>query len=218
MMEIEKQQIIRTYYFETYKEKSDYPRRYTADDFDELDKLLKNKNFEIDYEKLKTGINPLTNRKIKIGGKIYCKIEDKFKISGVLFVELKKYNKEQYLQETNEIYSLIDKENNIINEYNKSIRNIIKKIKELKKWNDFIEYEGIKYGIPNVLNNIHRTNDCFGNMKETCFKSCSCHLCEDWGGCNNPKSTQYYKCEKCNYTYSSNSTSSRWSAGPFWWK
>jgi hypothetical protein len=69
-------------------------------------------------------------------------------------------------------------------------------------WNDYIIFEEKKYGIPHIYKNIHRENNCFGLIQEDYYVSCECHCCTDWGGCSNPTGTQYYKCSKCNYTYS----------------
>jgi hypothetical protein len=75
------------------------------------------------------------------------------------------------------------------------------KIQKLERWNDFIEFEGKCYGITSkVLNNIHRENDCFGEIvfirKETTYTS------NDRPFCNyDDTETTYsiYKCSKCNY-------------------
>jgi len=78
---------------------------------------------------------------------------------------------------------------------------IICKIKLLEKWEEYILFEGTKYGIPYVYKNTHRENNCLGLIIEDYYERCSCHCCEDWGGCSNPTGTQYYKCKKCNYKY-----------------
>ena len=70
----------------------------------------------------------------------------------------------------------VDIENDVIKKYNVVIDSIIEKIQKLKKWNEFIEFEGKCYGITcKVVNNIHRENDCFGEMvfirKETTYTS-----------------------------------------------
>ena len=81
-----------------------------------------------------------------------------------------------------------------------------KKIQKLEDWNDFVEFEGKYYGIVKVYNNIHRENNCLGEMvfyKEE-YKRCNCNSCENWlYGCSNPRGTylRYYKCNKCNCEY-----------------
>jgi len=89
----------------------------------------------------------------------------------------------------------------LIKEYNILIDNIIEKIKHLKKWNDFVEFDGIKYGLNNtVINNIHVEHDCFGEMifinKEEYVKL------HDRPFCNYDDTRITYLnyiCSKCNY-------------------
>ena len=78
------------------------------------------------------------------------------------------------------IINEIDVENAIIKDYNKLVDSIIEKIQKLERWNDFIEFEGKKYGLINKIKyrhnekyNVHIENDCFGEMvftrKETTY-------------------------------------------------
>ena len=97
---------------------------------------------------------------------------------------------------------------NKVIEYNDEIDKIIKQINKLKKWEEFVLFDDKHYGIHNIHNNIHRENNCFGNIipdyiEETIIK-CECSSCENWGGCgsNGAKNIiQYYKCDNCNYKY-----------------
>lgn len=136
-----------------------------------------------DYKKWKSGINYLTNRRIKIGGKTYKNIKNKFniRINGSHFdIELLDYfnsiNLDLYIKE-------ID-----------NIDDVIKQINLLEKWNDYVLYSELKYGIPSVYNYIHRYKDCNGTIS-TRYESCSCNRCESWGGCGS-SGTIYY-CTKC---------------------
>lgn len=179
-----------------------YKDRYNKEDFkkyEEISKSIEN------YEKWKMGINYKTNRKIKIGGKTHEKLGcENFYIrknlgtqgcySYVLFTKLNGINMKLYLQETNQIKKEIEN-------YNLRVYDAINKIKLLENWAQFVEFEGLKYGIPYVYNDIHRENNCFGLIKKDYYEGCSCHCCEDWGGCRYPTGTQYYKCEKCGYKY-----------------
>ena len=124
-----------------------------------------------------------------------------YSCGGVLFDTLNSINPHEYLQETKKINNEIDVENAIIKDYNKLVDCIIEKIQKLERWNEFIEFEGKCYGITSkVLNNIHRENDCFGEMtfthKEKTYTS------NDRPFCNyDDTETTYsiYKCSKCNY-------------------
>lgn len=188
-----------------------YPERYDNFVFDKLNEMNNNIELQNDYKKWKSGINYNTNRKIKIDGKIHRELKQKFMIyhngRGILFDILKNINIYEYLQETKKINNNIDVENVIIIDYNKSIDIIIEKIQNLENWNDFIEFEGKRYGIVNkVKNNIHIENNCFGNIllnKERSNVYCGsirpyCNNFDIDGG------TAYYreyKCDKCNWIY-----------------
>lgn len=89
----------------------------------------------------------------------------------------------------------------LILECNKKIRNIIIKINKLEKWEDFILFEGNKYGIRKVLDNIHRENDCCGKI---IIISKVYTECVSVNGVCGHQCGQYiitYKCSKCNYTF-----------------
>ena len=51
----------------------------------------------------------------------------------------------------------------------------------MKKWEDYIEFEGIKYGLPNIVDNIHRYNNCMGHITRE-YEECSAKLCRNWEG------------------------------------
>jgi hypothetical protein len=180
-----------------------YPSRFKKEIFDKYKELQNNEDFQNNYKKWKSGINYKTNRKIKIGAKVYNELKSHFIIhydnTEVFFEELNGIDFEKYLSETDNIYKEIDEQNIIINDYNDKIDTIIEQINKLEKWDDFIEFEGNKYGISEVYDNIHRKNDCLGNFIKGYFTPCTCHWCDGNGGCTNPLGRQCYKCDKCNY-------------------
>ena len=168
--------------------------RYSKDSFEKYKEITKSSE---NYEKLKIGINYKTNRKIQIGGKLYEKLSKYFYIyqSGnpyFLFTTLDGIDETLYLQSTEQLKKEIQN-------YNTNINNIICKINLLDKWEQYVDFEGKKYGIHCIYNNIHRENNCFGLVKKDYCTSCTCSCCENWGGCGNSKENQYYKCEKCNF-------------------
>ncbi len=201
-------QIERTY--PTKKLEKTYINRYDEYVFQKLNEMNGDAELQSDYKKWKNGINYKTNRKIKINGKIHRELEKKFIIHGnslsgswggaIMFDNLNHIDKNEYLQETKKLNNEVDRENSIINEYNIIIDSVIEKIKKLEKWDDFIVFEGKQYGIPCIFDNIHRENDCFGDMVFTCKKI------EVWSNdrpfciCNDVETTySIYKCSKCNY-------------------
>ena len=154
--------------------------------------------------KWNSGINYKTNRKIKIGGKIYKELGKRFVVNygninygfyehSISFADLVNINVEDYIQETKIIVEKINKECYIIDD-------IINKIKNLEKWNDFVEYQRIKYGLPKVLDKIHCENNCNGNIKEYDRHECRCNKCENWFY-NGHGDTIYYKCDNCDYKF-----------------
>jgi hypothetical protein len=184
-----------------------YKDRYSAEVFEKYKKITKSIE---NYKKWKIGINHRTNRKIQIGGKLHKELEREFYIqhitshgySYILFTKLDGINIQLYIEETEKIKKEIE-------DYNSKVYDIICKINLLEKWEEYILFEGTKYGIPYVYENIHRENNCLGLITEDYYKGCSCHCCEDWGGCSNPIGTQYYKCEKCDYKYGESSNYSK---------
>lgn len=185
--------IIRSY--PSNKETSIYAKRFNEHIF----KIYKNISRE-NFEKWKSGINYNTNRKIKIGGRTHYQLGYKdfyipFNNGYILFTELDHIDIELYQKETDRLKKEIDA-------YNSIVREVITKINLLERWEQYIIFEGKKYGIPHVHNRIHKQNNCFGKIEKDYWESCKCHLCEDWNGCNSREGTMHYKCLSCNYKYS----------------
>jgi len=76
--------------------------------------------------------------------------------------------------------------------------NELKKQIEKLNWNEYIIHDCQKFGIPKILNNIHKENDCNGIISTNRI-FCECHKCEGgWGICDNYIKINT-KCSKCNY-------------------
>ena len=177
------------------KDERAYTDRYTRSDFERYKEITQNLE---NFEKWKLGINPSTNRKIKIGGWTHLKMESEFTIyhgtSSFLFTKLDGINMELYMEETKTIKQATDAAN-------AKVHAVIREIHALQRWDDYVAFEGSHYGIPPVHDKIHRENNCMGVVVEGRYESCRCHSCEDWGGCSNPTGTQHHACEKCGYQY-----------------
>ena len=201
-------------YYPSKKQEKNYPASYNQLVFEKFNEMSTDNELQNDYKKWKDGINYKTNRKIKIGGKIHNELKQRFLIHyshnyslthqtrlSVLFEDLININVAEYLQETEQTYKEVDNENAIIKDYNKLVDSTIEKIQKLERWNDFIEFEGKKYGlIHKIRNNIHIENNCFGEMIFTGKKTE--YTIIDRPFCNYPdKETTYsvYKCSRCNY-------------------
>lgn len=223
------QLIIERYYPIKIQEKS-YPERYDNSIFEKLNEMNADAELQNDYKKWKDGINFKTNRKIKIGGKIHRELKAKFMIysrcsrGGILFDTLNRINTNEYLQETEKINNEIDVENAVIKDYNKLIDSIIEQIQKLEGWDEFIVFEGKKYGLIHpIKNNIHIDNNCLGELifaHETTE-----YTFNDRPFCNyDDKETTFsiYKCSKCNYENKiikcSGGGSQYVSKTGFWWK
>lgn len=207
----EMQKIERQY--PTKKREKTYPERYDNSVFEKLNEMNGDIELQNDYKKWKDGINYKTNRKIEIGGKTHSNI-NKFMInyshnysfgsqmrSSVLFEKLNNINSHKYLQETEKINNEIDVENDVIKDYNKLVDSIIEKIQKLEGWNEFIVFEGKKYGlIHKIKNNIHIENNCLGEMifthEETEYTSNDRPFCNYKDG---ETTFSIYKCSKCIY-------------------
>lgn len=220
------------------KQEKTYPERYDNSVFEKLNEMNGDIELQNDYKKWKDGINYETNRKIKIDGKIHRELKQKFMInyshnysfgsqmrSSVLFEKLNNINSHKYLQETEKINNEIDVENAVIKDYNKLVDSIIEKIQKLEGWNEFIVFEGKKYGlIHKIKNNIHIENNCLGEMIFT-YEETE-YTFNDRPFCNyDDKETTYsiYKCSKCIYENkmvkcSTGGGSQYVSKTGFWWK
>jgi hypothetical protein len=68
----------------------------------------------------------------------------------------------------------------------------------LDDWNKFIEYDGIKYGLPPFVGDTHRYNNCMGKPI-TKTEWTECHLCADWNGCGGGcrHERDYLGCDLC---------------------
>ena len=219
--------IIERHYPSKRQEKS-YPKRYDNSIFEKLNEMNADTELQNDYKKWKDGINYKTNRKIKIGGKIHSELKAKFMIyrcGGILFDTLNHINANEYLQETEKINNEIDVENAVIKDYNKLVGSVIEKIQKLESWNEFIVFEGKKYGlIHKIKNDIHIENNCLGEMIFTHEKTE--YTFNDRPFCNyDDKETTFsiYKCTKCNYENkiikcSTGGGSQYVSQTGFWWK
>lgn len=189
----------------SYLKTKSYPTRYDNEDFKKYKEITKYRIITIEkYDKWKSGINWLTGRRIKIGGKLYEKLGyenfyirrvDGCNIKYILFTEFDSIDIEIYNNETAKIKKEIDDYNLIINETNC-------KIKLLEKKDEFIIFDGVKYGNPDE--NIHmdeKGENCFGLIVKDRYEECSCNCCENWFGCSEPVNVQHYKCIKCDYKY-----------------
>lgn len=186
-------------YYPSKKTIQSYPNRRTNADFETAESMRTNVNLQNDFSKWKDGINYITNRTIKKGLKLHNELKYKFIVKGDLFDTYN--NKDEYLNETKRLHTAIDRKNNITEKYNKLVDAIIIKINNLKCWWDFVPFEGMCYGLPHkVLDNIHRVEDCFGEMlfthKKESIREGNCRpfmICPDtitiW---------RVYKCVKCN--------------------
>ena len=172
--------------------------RLTREEIENTKRFVESAVFQSDLEKLAKGINPESNRKVTIDGPTYCRVncayQQKKQVASIDLVS--------YLNESQEN----DRKNKEIDIYNDGVVEAIRQIDALSKWEDYVLFENRHYGLPDFVNNVHRTNDCFGNQVKTHYDSCSCSSCENWYGCSNPIGTQHYECDKCDYKTSNTSS------------
>jgi hypothetical protein len=185
-----KMDIIRSY--PVRQENIPYPTRF---DRYRLRQTLDPK-FQADYFKWKSGINPETNRKIGIYGEVHKRLRNIYDVIDA--VKTQHINIEQYILCTESLNREVDKLNSDILRRNQRIDDLVREIKLLKHWEDFIVFEGQKYGVPCILDKVHRQDNCMGCMVKSRYESCSCSTCENWHGCGRG-GTQYYVCDTCNF-------------------
>jgi len=182
-----------------------YPNRYPIQIFEKRDEIMNNKILYDRYKKYKDCINPDTCRKITKGGRLYNKIKQEFVIQYayhyINLEDIEVINYEEYNNETNRLKADIDNKNNIINNENIIIEHIIDEINKLTSWEDYIEFKGNKYGIPSIYNDIHRTDNCLGNM--VFINKTTETYSNDRPFMSVERVTTYsnYLCDKCNFKH-----------------
>ena len=101
--------------------------------------------------------------------------------------------------------SQIKKQNKLSQILWDSIRHKLQhKINKLTDWNDYIEYDGVKYGLNHIVDRVHRENNCMGKITDTPIPTdpCRCSSCENWFGCGRDIGAKYIKkCDNCEYTH-----------------
>lgn len=177
-----------------------FPHRIPEDDIQKFKKLLQVPEFSMWFYQLR---NPKTKRKLKPDNNVhrligkqngylsykYCKRISELDDNYVSTTKRMEVEKQQYKQE--------------IEEENKKLKELQKSLDMLEKWEDFIVYNGKKYGLPPVIGKVHKENNCNGSITKTSSdKYCNCSSCENWFGCGNPITTTYtYTCDRCGYSY-----------------
>lgn len=177
-----------------------YPIRYD-DVIKAYIKMINDKEFMNNYRQLKSGINFKTGETILKNGKIYKKLLNELskQYNIILLKELKRVNVEGYLKESKRIREEIDEKNREIISYNEKVESVIDQIKKLKKWNDYVIFNGDKYGVPKIFEGIHRENDCFGNIIHLKNENCNCQFCEELRKYGEKTNYSFRYCDKCNY-------------------
>lgn len=166
-----------------------------------------------EFESIKTsnflkwfsGINPLTNRKIEIGGRTYDNVAKElgFTYNYETYKQMLKMSESEiksYNKKTIRYFAKWVDECQRINKYNKEVDNINKEmIDNLSKWEDFVVFKNKKYGLPEIYNRVHMKDNCSGEIIKGEYEICTCNKCESWGGngCCHSRGTQYYKCLNC---------------------
>lgn len=134
---------------------------YGIDDYLQCKNLINNDVFMYNYKKLLSGINYKTNRKIKRDGHLFKKLVEEFHST---YPFLSKFEKINYELLTNKKCDELIRRNKEIEIYNSIIDKVVNDIKQLKSWNDFVIFNGKKYGLPQFCDGIHKEDDCHGQL------------------------------------------------------
>lgn len=195
-----------------------YKSRYSESEILKYEQELKRvENNREKYDTVLSGVNYKTGRPIYVGGPTYkrlikelqcigCKRRKnnyKFECIGHCFYHIaqnmRSQSKEEYLAETIKLKSEAEQieleERKAAIRYNAQVDEVKSRIALLKNWDDFVEFEGVKYGMPPKKG--HFTHDCDGPFEQY-TTSCSCNSCENWGHCNSP-TIHVTRCVKCGY-------------------
>jgi hypothetical protein len=193
----------------------DYPKinvliqhveRYTVKELDAMRLIAEDQYIKKDFYTWKGGINPETGEPInvidprnkhlskKYG---YYNIYGRYMYLGDIY-KIAETDMANYEKETKKIRGKLYFEAIKRDKQNRRILAIRKQIKELSSWSDFVIFEGKKYGLPHVVNDIHRTANCGGEIKEI--------LLRPWDGQRPIQETyvKYQICEKCKMSYRKN--------------
>jgi len=190
-----------------YKNKYNNPNRFYESDFETFNKMIADVDLMNNYKKWKEGINYKTDRKIKLKGDTHKKLDCFYQYKGgfgrVYIDDMININQEDYLKETIEIAKDIRGKNDEIDKYNDIVKSIIAKIKNLEKWDEFIEFECKCYGTDDkVKNDIHIENACSGEM--IFIETKREIVCRDRPFCYTAD-TDYeydvYSCNNCKFLY-----------------
>ena len=204
------------------------PDRLTEVDFTKFNNEIRN---DSGYMKLSTilpdgisCINPLTGKKIKIGGETYNRVMKPYMIKNYKPSDIANIVISDYLDETTRIIndnieynathrdeikqynSLVDIVNAKYKKYSDDCTIAIEQIKKLESWNSYVELNGLKYGIPAIYENIHREHDCMGTISNEYILCTSivydsidpniCFECMYKDSCSDPIKL-VFKCSKC---------------------
>lgn len=107
---------------------------------------------------------------------------------------------------TRELPTVNDRNVYKIKKYRQKVDEIIDQILNLQDWNDYIEFNDKKYGLPKICGKIHRENNCGGTITSTHKKELEweCSHCRNWAGFNGTcrcdyKHIKVTECDKCDY-------------------
>ena len=191
--------------------------RLTREDFDTFQSFMQNTQYRQRYELwknyTKTRERSSTSFNVKLfrsGFKyniIITRMPNRFHRIPFIYIEKIK-DVEKYLQRTEEI---VEVKNRRVDKWNSQLPKAIRSISDLKDWNDYVVLYEKKYGLPHILNEIHRTNNCNGKVSIDLKNiiRCKCRKCATSNGLTNHNIRKwnetrktsvpvYYRCNACN--------------------
>jgi len=174
------------------------PHRYSETMFSRNISILGS----VEYGKWLSGVNPTTGRKLKIDGRTHRKVgqDMNFDTIHIFKNNINQKNWEDYNAETLLIYNEIERKNIEIKKQNIIIEDLNVKRRCLPKWDSYIVYNDVKYGVNHIVNDIHRFRDCLGSVKVTHTTTEECGKC-DWGmwpcGHDCMWVKNHLKCDRC---------------------
>lgn len=187
-------------YYPTKQEEQKY--KYSRELVEIINRLKNDEEFQRRFNLFKQGINYKTGKPYKEYSSEYRDLINEFILKdldsdtihiNIYYDDVKDMDYEKFLKNCD----LIDEKNISIRNRNNDVDKVIEQIKQLQSWDEYVEFEYRKYGISPIFGNIHRENDCFGNIINIPHKCYTCKKIIYGKCCYGFYGEQTHKCDKC---------------------
>lgn len=189
----------------TYCRNRGYPTRFSPEQFELYIQKVADTQFQEDLRLWEAGVNYETRRKIKIGGPTHKSLSNKFTLYKAIQSIIESIGESAYNDETLRIRHEIDTHNAEAKAKQIEWEELGPRFGRLRSWYEFVEFDGQRYNFtPKIDNhNVHRENDCFGNMQIHRKEEHECRNCAGRSSFYSPhcscSSLTVWMCDKCDF-------------------